>query len=68
MTCPYLEFRDGAGDRSFERERPYCTAAGTFVQPMRADICSERYGLVPAEHCEIYRDHEGLDDRGDREG
>ncbi|MDZ7702561.1 MAG: hypothetical protein U5J98_11155 [Halobacteriales archaeon] len=60
MPCPYLEFRDAAGEASFERERPYCGAAERFVQPMRADVCSERYGLEPAEHCEIYREHEGL--------
>ena len=61
MSCPYLEFLDNAGDRSFDRERPYCTAAGRFVQPMRADICSDRYDLSPEAHCEIYRDHEGLE-------
>lgn len=60
MACPHLEFREAAGERSFDRERPYCTAAEQFVQPMRADICSERYGLEPVEHCEIYREHEGL--------
>ena len=61
MPCAHLEFRDASGDRSFERERPYCTAAEEFVQPMRADVCSTRYGLTPAEHCEIFRAHEGLD-------
>lgn len=61
MACPYLEFRDAAGDQSFAHERPYCRAADEFVQPMRADICSERYGLVPAEDCEIYREHEGIE-------
>jgi hypothetical protein len=60
MPCSYLEFREAAGERSFDRERPFCTATEAFVQPMRADICSERYGLDPAEHCEIYREHEGL--------
>lgn len=61
MACPYLEFRDAAGGTSFDHERPYCTAAEQFVQPMRADICSERYGLAPDEHCEIFREHEGFE-------
>ncbi len=61
MACPYLEYRDAAGDTAFDRERPYCKAAERFVQPMRADVCAERFGLTPAEHCEIYREHEGLD-------
>lgn len=60
MACPHLEFRESAGERTFDRARPFCTAAEAFVQPMRADICSERYGLEPSEHCEIYRDHERL--------
>ncbi len=60
MPCPYLEMRDAAGGQTFDRERPFCAAAEAFVQPMRADICRGRYGLEPAEHCEIYRTHEGL--------
>lgn len=61
MPCPFLEYRATAGERDFERERPYCRAAEAFVQPMRADICSERYDLTPAEHCEIFRQQEGLE-------
>ncbi|MFB6353372.1 MAG: hypothetical protein ABEJ92_04740 [Halobacteriales archaeon] len=60
MTCPYLAFRDAADGRSFDHERPYCGVAEAFVEPMRADICRERFGLAPAEHCEIYREHESL--------
>ena len=61
MPCPYLEFRAAAGEASFAHERPYCTAAERFVQAMRADVCSERYGLSPDAHCEVYREHEGLE-------
>jgi len=57
MTCPYLAYRTTAGDTEFDRERAYCTAAERFVQPMRADICNDRYDLDHAAHCEIYRDH-----------
>ena len=64
MTCPYLEYRRSADDREFDEARAYCTAAERFVQPMRADICNDRYGLEHAEHCEIYRAHEG--DEGTR--
>ncbi|WP_135822287.1 hypothetical protein [Halostella litorea] len=62
MTCPYLEYRRGSGDRQFDAERAYCTAVDRFVQPMRADVCNDRYDLDHAAHCEIYREHEGGDD------
>ncbi len=58
MTCPHLEYRREAGDQSFDTERAYCTVAESFVEPMRADICNDRYDLHHAEHCEIYRAHE----------
>jgi hypothetical protein len=61
MACPHLAFCDAADGRTFDRERPRCGVTDSFVQPMRADVCSERYGLTPAAHCEVYRDHEGLD-------
>jgi hypothetical protein len=60
MVCPYLEYRDGSDepDRdSFDEARAYCTAADRFVQPMRADICNDRYDLVHDRDCEIYREH-----------
>ncbi|WP_247001871.1 hypothetical protein [Halosolutus gelatinilyticus] len=57
MGCPYLEYRRESGDLAFDRERAYCTAADRFVQPMRADICNDRYDLVHSDHCEIYREH-----------
>lgn len=62
MTCPYLEYRDEAGDLSFDAARAYCTAAERFVQPMRADICNDRYELDHAAHCEIYLEHAPADD------
>ncbi|MFC7214387.1 hypothetical protein ACFQO4_09895 [Saliphagus sp. GCM10025334] len=57
MTCPFLEYRDEADGRQFDRPRAYCTAAERFVQPMRADICNDRYALEHEAHCEIYRAH-----------
>ncbi|WP_226041064.1 hypothetical protein [Natrinema sp. DC36] len=60
MSCPYLEYRDGSDDpgrEPFDEERAYCTAADRFVQPMRADICTDRYDLVHERDCEIYREH-----------
>lgn len=56
MTCPHLEYRDDADGQSFDTPRAYCTAAGEFVEPMRADICNDRYGLEHADDCEIYRE------------
>lgn len=60
MACPHLEYRRESDDHAFETERAYCTVADRFVQPMRADICTERYGLDPASDCEIYREAAGL--------
>ena len=55
MTCPYLEYREEAGDRTFEVARAYCTVVDRFVQPMRADVCNDRYALDHETHCEYYR-------------
>ncbi|WP_435348935.1 hypothetical protein [Haloarchaeobius sp. HRN-SO-5] len=63
MGCPYLEYRRSTDDQQFDVPRAYCTAAGRFVQPLRADICNDRYSLDHAEHCEIYLDHENADGR-----
>jgi hypothetical protein len=60
--CPHLAYRTGDGDRGFETPRAYCTVAGRFVRPVRADTCNARYELSPREHCELYRDHEDVDD------
>jgi len=57
MACPYLEYRKADGARSFDHERAYCAAAETFVQPMRADICNDRYDLDHGQHCEIFQTH-----------
>ncbi len=54
MPCEFLEYRDEAGDQAFDTERAYCTVVDEFVQPMRADVCNERYGLDPTEDCEFY--------------
>lgn len=57
MTCPFLDYRDAAADREFDEARAFCTAAERFVQPMRADICNDRYALDHERDCEIYREH-----------
>jgi len=57
MACPHLDYREAADGDSFETARAYCTAAEEFVQPMRADICNDRYDLDHEVHCEIYRAH-----------
>mgnify|MGYP007091089709 CR=1 FL=1 len=40
--------------KRFDTARAYCTAADSFIQPMRADICNRRYDLEPEEDCEYY--------------
>ncbi|EMA43100.1 hypothetical protein [Halococcus saccharolyticus] len=62
MTCPHLEYHQGADDseasgEDFAVPRAYCTVADRFVQPMRADICNDRYDLDHEQHCAIYREH-----------
>lgn len=54
MPCPYLAYREGDASRSFDVPRAYCTVVDEFVQPMRADVCNDRYGLVHAADCEYY--------------
>ena len=58
MTCPYLAYRDANDEVEFDHERAFCTVVDAFVQPMRADICNDRYDLHHAEHCEYYLEHE----------
>jgi len=58
VTCPHLDYREQADGTRFETARAYCTVAEQFVQPMRADICQDRFDLDHASHCEIYRAHE----------
>lgn len=62
MTCPYLEYRREGEDRTFETARAYCLATEAFVQPMRADICNDRYELDHTTDCEFYRDAENGSD------
>jgi len=61
MVCPYLTYESSDEEHSFEHERPYCSVAEEFVQPMRADICTEAGDLSPESHCEIYREAENID-------
>lgn len=55
MACPHLEYRE---DVAFEEARAFCTVVDRFVEPMRADVCNDRFDLDHETHCEIYRDHE----------
>ena len=59
MTCPYLEYREGV--EGAPTERAYCAAVDEFVQPMRADVCNDRYDLSHTSDCEFYREAEGLE-------
>jgi hypothetical protein len=55
MTCPYLEYRRSDDEHEFDHERPYCGLQESFVSPMRADICNDRFEFHHADHCEVYR-------------
>lgn len=59
MVCPCLEYRSESAEATFDEPRAYCTAVERFVQPMRADICNDRYDLDHERDCEIYRAWEG---------
>lgn len=54
MTCPHLSYERRDGEQVFDTPRAYCTLADRFVQPMRADICNDRYDLVHDQDCEIF--------------
>jgi hypothetical protein len=57
MPCPFLAYRESGDGHEFDTPRAYCTADGSFVQPMRADICNDRYDLAHETDCEIYLAH-----------
>lgn len=54
MVCPHLEYRKSDEEREFDRERGYCTVTETFVSPMKADICNDRYNFDHAEDCDVF--------------
>lgn len=55
MACPYLEYRESDDTHEFDHERPYCTASGEFVSPMRADVCNDRHEFDHTSDCDVYR-------------
>ncbi|SDF69561.1 hypothetical protein SAMN04488067_10760 [Halorubrum xinjiangense] len=57
-TCQHLAYREEGDGQSFETARAFCTVTGSFVQPMRADVCNARYGLDPETDCEFYAEAE----------
>lgn len=59
MSCPYLGYEQDDGTAAFDHPRAYCTLAERFVQPMRADICNDRFDLAHDEDCEIYLEANG---------
>ena len=54
MACPFLEYRCTSAEREFDEPRAYCSVVDRFVQPMRADVCTDRFDLAHDRHCEIY--------------
>lgn len=62
MSCPYLEYRTADETAEFDHERPYCSAEGRFVSPMKADVCNDRFEFSHTKDCDIYqRAAESLD-------
>lgn len=55
MVCTYLRYRSSDEEQEFDHERPYCTAVGSFVSPMRADICNDRHDFCHRTHCDVYQ-------------
>ena len=61
MACPHLEYRTESDDRSFDHERAFCRLAGSFVRPVKADICNDRFEFDHREQCDLFREYaEGL--------
>ena len=68
-ACQHLSYREAGDGKSFETARAFCTVTGSFVQPMRADICNARYGLDPETDCEFYEEPESAStDDADADG
>ena len=65
MACPYVEYRSESNEATFDVERAYCSRMSAFVEPMRADICNDRYELTHTQHCEIYRSSESETGEGE---
>jgi hypothetical protein len=63
-----MEYRREDDDNAFDTARAFCTVTETFVQPMRADICNDRYELDHATDCEIFRERADSTDVGDTAG
>lgn len=56
MTCRYLEYREFEGDDpDLAHDRAYCRKQQSFVSPVRADICNDRWDFDHASHCEIFK-------------
>jgi hypothetical protein len=55
MTCPYLEYLQSDEDHEFDHDRPWCGADESFVSPMRADICNDRFEFDHECDCEVYK-------------
>lgn len=54
MTCPYLDYRRSDETHEFDHDRPYCTAQATFLSPVKADICNDRFDFDHRD-CEVFR-------------
>lgn len=61
MTCPYLEYRQRDDAHEFDHERPWCAVQESFVSPMRADICNDRFAFHHGDDCEVYRQAAGAE-------
>lgn len=68
MTCPHLEYRKSGPDHTegpaFDHQRPYCRVQETFVSPMRADICNDRFDFHHGVDCEVFKTHEAAGEAG----
>ncbi len=58
MTCPYLAYLREGDNKSFDHERPFCGATESFVSPMQADLCNDRFDFHHTTHCSIYQEYE----------
>lgn len=64
MTCPHLAYEHSDGEVEFDEPRAYCTVINRFVQPMRADICNDRFKLAHDRDCEIFLEADSSEGEG----
>ena len=58
MVCPHLEYRRTDDELELDHERPTCAITDSFVSPVQADVCNDRFDFDHADMCDIYLEYQ----------